>query len=401
MTALTQGGPADRGMLRPVLTLGITQIIGYGTVYYAFGVLVRPMAADLGLSVPWAYGLLSAALLVGSLAAPLAGRWVDRHGARAMMASGSVATALALLTVSQVEGWIGLFLALALVELIGSLILYDAAFAALAQAVGGARARRAITLMTLLGGFASTVFWPLTLSLEQSLGWRGAWMVFAALHLLVCLPLHLTLPRQPRGEAAQRPEPLRYAPLPEALHGRAMLALAGGLALSWAVFSAFSAQWVPALTALGLTEASAVWAGALMGPAQVGARVLDMVFLGQRHPMITGLVAMAALVAGFAVLALAPAGAASVAVFAVLFGIGQGLGTMVRGTVPLALFGLKGYAARLGRLASLRMVISSVAPFAMAGSIAALGPEASVVLAGVVAALALAAFLAVPWRMQR
>jgi hypothetical protein len=185
------------------------------------------------------------------------------------------------------------------------------------------------------------------------------------------------------------------------MHRRAMLGLSVGLTLSWAVFSAFSAQWVPALTALGLTQASAVWAGALMGPAQVGARVLDMVFLGHRHPMITGLVAMAALMVAFAVLALGPATTATVAVFAVLFGVGQGLGTMVRGTVPLALFGMVGYAARLGRLASLRMVVSAAAPFGMAGAIALAGPQTTVLVAGGLAGLALLAFWLVPWRMQQ
>ena len=401
MAALTESEWWDRRLLRPVVTLGITQIVGFGTIYYAFGVMVVPMSAELGLSVTWAYGLLSLALLAGSLTAPLAGRMIDRHGARVMMAAGSVGTALAFALQSQVGHAAGLFAALVVMEMIAPLVLYDAAFAALAQAVGSTRARKAITLMTLMGGFASTVFWPLTLALVQGWGWREACLAFAALHLAVCLPLHLSLQRNASRAAVADTAPPRYTPLPQALHRRAMLGLSVGLTLSWAVFSAFSAQWVPALTALGLTQASAVWAGALMGPAQVGARVLDMVFLGHRHPMITGLVAMGALMLAFAVLALGPVTTATVAVFAVLFGVGQGLGTMVRGTVPLALFGLVGYAARLGRLASLRMVVSAAAPFAMAGSIALAGPRATVLVAAGLAGLALLAFWRVPWRMQR
>lgn len=401
MAALTESEWWDRRLLRPVVTLGITQIVGFGTIYYAFGVMVVPMSAELGLSVTWAYGLLSLALLTGSLTAPLAGRMIDRHGARVMMAAGSVGTALALALQSQVGHAAGLFAALVVMEMIAPLVLYDAAFAALAQAVGSTRARKAITLMTLMGGFASTVFWPLTLALVQGWGWREACLAFAVLHLVVCLPLHLSLQRNASRAAVADTAPPRYTPLPQALHRRAMLGLSVGLTLSWAVFSAFSAQWVPALTALGLSQAAAVWAGALMGPAQVGARVLDMVFLGHRHPMITGLVAMGALMLAFGVLALAPATTATVAVFAVLFGVGQGLGTMVRGTVPLALFGLVGYAARLGRLASLRMIVSAAAPFAMAGSIALAGPQATVLVAAGFAGLALLAFWRVPWRMQR
>lgn len=398
MAALTGWTEADWRQLRVVLMLGITQIIGFGTVYYAFGVMVAPMGAELGVSVTWAYGALSLALLAGSLIAPLAGRLVDRHGARVMMAAGSVGTALAFGLQSQISGGGGLFAALLVMQLISPLVLYDAAFAALAQAVGSARARRAITLMTLLGGFASTLFWPLTLALVQGWGWRETCLVFAVLHVAVCLPLHLGLPKYAGRDVSIEATPPRHAPLPQALHRRAMLALSVGLALSWTVFVAFSAQWVPALTALGLTEAAAVWAGALMGPSQVLARVLDMALLGHRHPMITGLVAMAALVLAFGLLALAPVSLATVAVFAVLFGAGQGLGTMVRGTAPLALFGLVGYAARLGRLASLRLVISAAAPFAMAVTIALAGPQATVLMAGAVSALALLAFWMVPWR---
>ncbi len=384
--------------LRPVLTLGATQIVGFGSIYYAFGVLVGPMRADLGLSAPLAYGALSAALLVGSLSAPLAGRLIDRHGARSMMALGSLVTAAGFAVLSQVNGGLSLFAALALIEVLAALVLYDAAFAALAQAVGARRARRAITLMTLIGGFASTVFWPLTLAFEQAWGWRGAYLAFAALHLLLCLPLHLSLPRRPQDDPAQAGNDTGFVPLPAALHGKAMLLLGLGFSLSWMVMAAFSAQWVPVLGALGLSQASAVAAGALMGPAQVGARLLEMLLAGHRHPMITALIAMACLTLAVVVLVLAPVGMLAASVFAVLFGIGQGLATMVRGTVPLALFGLAGYAARLGKLARLRMLVAAVAPFSMAGSLALLGPAATLWLAAGLAAISLALMAAVPWR---
>ena len=387
------------GVLRPVLTLGVTQIVGFGTIYYAFGVLVTQMSADLGLSLTLSYGLLSAALLAGSLSAPLAGSLIDRLGARRMMAAGSLAAALGFALMSQVGGAWGLAAALLLIEMVAPLVLYDAAFAALAQAVGAGRARRAITLMTMLGGFASTVFWPLTLALQQTWGWREAYVTFAALHLLLCLPLHLSLPRGDATRASDRTPP-PFTPLPDRLHGRAMVLLALALALSWAVMSAFSAQWVPVLGALGLGQAAAVAAGALMGPSQVAARVLEMLVAHHRHPMLTALFALACLAVSVAILALAPVSFASAATFAVLFGIGQGLATTVRGTVPLALFGLRGYAARLGRLASLRMLVAAIAPFAMAGSLALFGPGLTLALTGALALVSLALMAAVPWRVR-
>ncbi|WP_417627490.1 MFS transporter [Pararhodobacter aggregans] len=391
--------PPLPAMLRPVLTLGITQIVGFGTIYYAFGVLVAPLSAELGISVTLAYGLLSLGLLTGAITAPIAGKVIDARGARGAMAVGSLAVALAFALLAFVEGAWSLGAALILMELMAPLVLYDAAFAAVAQAVGEARARRAITLTTLLGGFASTVFWPLTLLLSDGLGWRGAFLAFAALHLCLCLPLHLSLPRLNRGGPAAAPSKPAFPPLPKPLQSRAMVLLALGLSSSWAMMSAFSAQWVPVMAAVGLSQGLAVSAGALMGPAQVGARVLEMVFMSHRHPMSTALFAMACLAVSIVVLVLAPVGFASAVVFAVLFGAGQGLATMVRGTVPLALFGLTGYAARLGKLASLRSLVAAISPFAMAGSLATLGPGTTLWLAAALALVSMLLLAAVPWRV--
>lgn len=392
--------PLQWALLRSVLTLGVTQIVGFGTLYYAFGVMVAPMSADLGITTTTAYGLLSVALLIGSLSAPLAGLLVDRHGARAMMAAGSAACAVTLLLMARAQGPASLLITLSLAEILAPLVLYDAAFAGIAQAVGEARARRAITMMTLLGGFASTVFWPFTLALVQTYDWRIALTVFAGLHLGLCLPLHLSLPRRRADPGHASAERTGFAPLPQSLHRRAMVLLAVGFSLSWAVMAAFSAQWVPIMAALGLEQAIAVAAGALMGPAQVIARVTEMLLAQRRHPMETAVVAMLCLAAALAVLALAPVGFAAAAVFAALFGVGQGLATMVRGTVPLVLFGLTGYATRLGRLAALRMVVAALAPFGMAWAMAALGPGAALGLAAGLSLVSLGALWAVPWRVR-
>ncbi|MCA2012712.1 MFS transporter [Cereibacter sphaeroides] len=393
--------PQRSNIARAVVSLGLTQIVGFGSIYYAFGVLVAPLSAELGISPTLAYGILSGALLAGALMAPLAGSLIDRHGARGVMAAGSAGSALAFLLLSQVsDGWT-LAGALLLVEFIAPMVLYDSAFAGIAQAVGERKARRAITYITLFGGFASTVFWPFTLLLSETWGWRGAYLTFAALHLCLCLPLHLSLPRLDRSpKASTEPSAPEFNPLPAHLQPRAMVLLASGLSLSWAMMSAFSAQWVPVMAAVGLSQGTAVAAGALMGPSQVGARVLEMLFAKNRHPMATALFAMSCLVASVLVLLLAPVGMASASVFAVLFGVGQGLATMVRGTVPLALFGLKGYATRLGRLASLRSLVAALSPFAMAASMASFGPWVTLALAAGLALVSLLLLAGVPWRVR-
>lgn len=355
--------------LRLVIGIGITQIIGFGTMFYAFGSVVPALSDDLGIAPGTAFAAFSAALLIGALAAPTAGRMLDRHGARIVMGTGSVLAALSLTALSQAQGLLSLVLALVAVEVTATLVLYDAAFAALAQGLGPARARRAITHMTLLGGFASTVFWPLTQAILVWSDWRTAYLVFAALNLCICLPLHLSLTRAPdldpvTGTApAARPQ---FPPLPQAQHRSAMIWVAISFAVAGLVFSALSASWVTTLTAFGLPAAAAVTAGTLMGPAQVGVRVLDMLFGLRLHPLTTTMISTVLLMLALTVLWLTGPTLAGAMVFAVLFGLAQGLTSIVRGTVPLVLFGAQGFAARLGRLASVRMVMAAIAPFGIA-----------------------------------
>ena len=361
--------PERRLHLRLVASVGITQIIGFGTVFYAFGSVVPALSADLGITAGTAFAAFSLALLCGALTAPVAGRWIDRFGARPVMAAGSVLAALSLTALSQAQGLISLGLALVAMQITATLILYDAAFAAMAQGLGAARARRAITHMTLLGGFASTLFWPLTQAILVWADWRSAYLIFAVLNLVICLPLHLSLTRTaelPPAKGAPAPPPPQFPPLPEALHGRAMLWVAVAFAVAGLVFSALSASWVSTLTAFGLPAAAAVTAGTLMGPAQVGVRVLDMMFGLRLHPLTTTMISTLLLVLALAVLWLTGPTLAGAMIFAVLFGLAQGLTSITRGTVPLVLFGPVGFAARLGRLASVRMVMAAIAPFGIA-----------------------------------
>jgi MFS family permease len=350
-----------------VVALGLTQIIGYGTLYYSFSLLAPAMARDFGWSSEWIFGALSAALLIGGLAAPQAGRWMDRYGAGRVMTAGSVVAAAALGACALAPTGLWFVLALVAIEMAANLVQYTAAFALLVEKQARSAAR-SITHLTLIAGFASTIFWPLTAALHASLTWQQVYLVFAALHLVLCLPLHAWLARpraaEPDGEAATASAPLEGSlPVPQRRRGFALMVI--GFALQSFVNAAVLVHMLPLLAALGLGVVGVI-VGSLFGPAQVLSRLANMLF-GRGLPQL----ALAAISAGLLPAAISlllltaplPAGAFA---FAIVFGLGSGLSSIAQGTLPLALFGSAGYGARQGQVASVRLIVSSGAPFAFA-----------------------------------
>ena len=355
-----------------IVVLGLSQIIGYGSIYYAFPILVPGVAASFEVGEPLLYAIFSVGLFIGGFAAPAAGRAMDRIGAPIVMTIGSVAAVLGLIAVSVAPSlWLYAAGIIAL-EAISVMILYDAAFAALVRFAGG-EARRDIVRLTLIAGFASTIFWPLTGWLAGQLGWRGTYMVFGGMNF-AAMGLHLWLVRQrPTGagpEGVMRKRRAEIAvPLPDGDRRGAFAAVALSFALSAALISAFGVQMVPIFEAAGL-GAGATLVAMLMGPAQVAIRLIDSLFWHNLHPLTVGVIsalalplAVIGLILGLPVWLAAPA-------FAMLFGAGGGLSSIVRGSVPLALFGPDGYGGRLGKLALVRTIVSSAAPFAFAALLA-------------------------------
>lgn len=382
----------------PVIGLGITQIVGYGSLYYAFAVLEPSISQDFGWSAPWTFGCFSVALLLGGLAGPFAGRFIDRHGARLALTCGSLASALALAALSRSVDAASFLLALIAVELASTLTLYDAAFAAITQIRGPREARSAITQVTIFGGFASTAFWPLTHFLLGYLSWREIYLTFAVMHIMVCVPIHLLLAvpaiRRPGTTAAAGAEP--QGSIPEGHRLRAMAWLVLSFCLTGFAFSALNVHWVTGLTDIGLPAAVAIGAGALMGPAQIGVRILDLLFGRRLQPLMTAAIAVGCLI--LALLALFALGATYVgaAAFAILFGLSQGLTSIVRGTVPLALFGSAGYGARLGNITAIRLVVTSGAPLAFAVLAGTVGSWTAFGLVALLALVALISLRAIP-----
>jgi predicted MFS family arabinose efflux permease len=392
-----------------VVALGFTQIIAWGTTLYALGVLGKPIAADTGWSQSLVFGGLTIALLVSSAASTTVGRLIDRRGGRQIMSIGSVLISIGLVALSQVTHPYAYLAAWAFLGLAMRMSLYDAAFAALVQ-VAPSRGRRAISYLTLFGGFASSVFWPIGHALNGAQGWRATLLVFAAINLAICLPLHwLGLARRESADetaSAAAPD-ASSAPADPPLEGAArtigmvLFALIG--AASAVVFGALAVHLVPILEATGLALATAVFLASLKGFAQVAGRIWEIVLGRNLKPLNLGRISIAFLPLSFLVLMLGGASFWTALAFTLLFGISNGLVTIVRGAVPLALFGAKGYGEVLGILATPYLLLAAVAPAAFALVVERWGygvGEAIMLAAGLVSFLAMEV-MALWYRRQR
>jgi predicted MFS family arabinose efflux permease len=351
--------------LRTVGLLGTTQTLAWASTYYLPAMLAAPMARELGVSVPTVFAAFSVALIVSAVLGPWAGRAIDRWGGRPVLAGTNLIFALGLAGLAAASGPVGLFAAWIVLGVGMGSGLYEAAFAALVRLYGRS-SRDAITGITLLAGFASTVGWPLSSVLETQVGWRGACLAWAALHLVIGLPLNLLLPTaSPLAEPAEHGEagashgPAESERPPPAR--RVALLLSFVFAATWFTSTAMAAHLPQLLQAGGASLAAAVAAGALVGPAQVGARMLEYGLLRRLHPLLSARLATVMHPLGAATLALL--GAPAAAAFAILHGAGNGILTIAKGTLPLVLFGPQGYGARQGLLMLPARVTQAFAPW--------------------------------------
>jgi MFS family permease len=342
--------------LAVVAALGAAQTLAWASSYYLPAMLADPIAADIRVPRSWVFAAFSFALLIAAFAGPRIGRAIDRHGGRGVLALSNLVLAGGLAALALATGPLLLFAAWAILGIGMALGLYDAGFATLTS-LYREKARAPITGITLIAGFASTVGWPASSLLNDALGWRETCLVWAALHIIAGLPLNLLLPRPP-------PQPARAQHAPKDGVGwkprREMLLLALVFAAAWFVTGAMAAHLPRLLEAAGATPFTAVAAAALMGPAQVAARVVEFLALRRKHPLVSARIATALHPLGAAVLAvMGPPGAT---LFAVLYGAGNGLLTIARGTVPLAIFGPQGYGERTGLLGAPARAAQAFAP---------------------------------------
>lgn len=352
---MNAGAPASSR--RVIGAVGLGQLLAWGSSYYLLAIVARPMAATLGLPPVWVYGCFSAALLVAALLGPWSGARIDRHGGRRVLLASNVLFALALSLLALAQGPYSLLLGWIVMGVAMPMGLYDAAFSTVV-ALYGAQARRAIVGVTLVAGFASTVSWPLTAAIEAHLGWRAACAVWAALHLTVGMGLHAGLvPRAARGPALHTEE---AGESPPPASRRTLWTLAGVFTASGFAFAAMAAHLPRLLEAAGCRPALAVAAASLVGVAQVAARVAEAGWLTRLHPLTTARLCTALHPVGAVLLAVF--GAPAAFVFTALHGAGMGLMTIVKGTLPLALFGAAGFGRRAGLLEAPSRIVQALTP---------------------------------------
>ena len=351
------------GPWRAVSVLGLTEILSWGALFYPPVLTVPLIAADHGWSRSFAMAGFSVGLFVGGLCSRYVGGAIDRFGGHVVMPFGSLIGAAGLVGLVWAPGATSYFAAWITMGIAMAASLYDPAFATLGRIFGSA-ARAPITVLTLAGGFASTVSWPATQFLIEAVGWRGAYLVYAALLAGLAAPLHaFALPREHASAPSRSVAPAdkrekTFVPA----YGFAFVLVAAGFASYAFVPSALSAQLLAIFNRFGLAPGTIVTIGMLFGPAQVLARVCELSFARHTHPLWTARFALGLLVTAFVLLALLPFSAMLAAVFAVMYGMANGLLTIARGTVPLALFGAAGYGRLMGRIGGPFLVVQAVAP---------------------------------------
>jgi len=383
------------GPWRAVPVLGVTQILSWGAIYYTPVLIVPLIVHERGWSIAFGMGGFSIGLLAAGLVSPLVGRSIDRFGGHVTMTAGSLLGALGLVLVVYAEGRVTYLAAWMVLGIAMAANLYDSAFGTLGR-IFGAAARRPITALTLAGGFASTVSWPATHFLIEAVGWRGTYLIYAALLAGISAPLHaLALPRErfeassvPAGEAAAPAKMLPSRGLPFILVAWAFAAYAF-------VPSGLSAHLLAIFARHGIGADTVVWIGALFGPAQVGARLIEFSFGRDVHPLWIVRFALGTLLCAFVMLAVLGMSVPVAAAFALMFGGANGLVTITRGSVPLTLFGPAGYGRLMGRLAGPSLVVQSAAPLVMAFVIEKSSDAAALGLTAAFAATALGCFVVI------
>lgn len=380
-----------------ISALGLTQIIGYGTLYYSFSILAPGMALDLGLTLAEVFGVFSVSLFIGGLSATYIGRQMDRSGAATIMTIGSLLAAVTLLLCAWSPSVSIFAIAVILLEISSGMVQYQAAFTALVES-DPRSASRSITYLTLIAGFASTIFWPISAALSEYLSWREIYVAFAALNLFVCMPLHYWIMRvgrsAPNGDPAIARREIILGAIPAHARRRGMILVSIAFALLGFTLAAILAHMVPMLGTLGL-GAGAVVIGSLFGPAQVLSRLINMVFGKSLSPPVLAVLSAVLIVLGVLILLVAGNWLGGAIVFAICLGLGSGINSIAQGSLPLYLFGSDGYGAITGKMASARLAVGAGAPFVFAAAMENIGLDSALLANACLGMVSIAAFVAV------
>jgi MFS family permease len=359
-------GPAARA----TLGIGVTQIIGWGSTFLMPSVLGRPIQDELGMPSELTYGGITVMFSLGALLSPRLGRAMDKGSPRLIMTTGSLVYAAGLAAMALSQGVLSYLLCWAILGIASALALQPSGNIALAQ-VAGPRARQAIALLAILGGFASTIFWPLGGALEPAIGWRNTLLIYAAMHLVVCTPIHwlVVLRQAPAHDTANAPagDTAARGGLPEALRPTAFLLLTISFSLGAFVFTGMIVHAIEMLRGLGHSPATALFVASLIGPAQVTVRFFELLF-GHRYTVMNAAVTAAIILPAGLALTMIGGHLLPVALLCIAaYAVANGLKAVLRATLPLTLFGRGQFGTYMGRLALPQGIVSAVAPMVLAG----------------------------------
>ncbi len=399
------------GAARALAVLSVTMIIAWGTLFYGITLIGPRIMAETGWSKTLIFGAFSLSMLCSGLIAPRVGAWIDAHGGRGLMALGSLVGGVGYLMLAYAHSPVMLYAAYATIGFGMAGSLYDPAFATLAR-IAGSKSRTAITLLTLGGGLASTVFWPLGLWLLSFMDWRALCLVYAVLNGVVCVLLHGLGLGTGKGEVAQAatksPADAKAdspseagGSAPEALRGRIIALLALVFMMHGLVSNGMAVHITTLLGALGLSEAQAVSVGTIIGPAQSAGRLIELAMGGAYPVMRLGYVATGMLPLAFAALLTLAGTVIGVVAFAVLYGISNGLVTIARGVIVLGLLGRANYGRTLGAIAMPTLAAKSLSPMAFAVLIDGAGAGVALAVMALCGLLAFAGMVALGLMLHR
>jgi len=372
--------PAARATHLATVGLGFTQIVGWGTTFLMPAVLGRHMQESLGLASEVIFAGITVMFTVGAVFSPRIGRVIDRTGARLIMATGSVLYALSLAALAFSQGLVSYLVCWAGLGVASTLALSTPSSIALAQ-VAGPGARRAIAMLAIIGGFASSVFWPVSGALDVAVGWRGTVLIYAAIHLFACAPVHLlVLPGKPPAHPLTAAAATAPTGVPAKSRSHAFLLLSLTLSSGAFVFTGAMVHMIELMRGLGHAAPTAVFLASLIGPSQVTVRLFELLF-GHRYSIMNSAVfGSAMLVVGLA-LALLDGGSFVVALICIVsYGVANGLKAVQRATLPLALFGRGQFGAYMGRLALPQGIVSAAAPPVIAAVLSNWGTTSALLL---------------------
>ncbi|MFZ6742090.1 MFS transporter [Undibacterium sp. JH2W] len=356
--------------LQTIAILALTQILSWGSLYYAIAILAPEIQREMAWRAELVFAAFSWSLLVAGMVATYIGILLDRHGGKLIMGMGSLICGSGLLILSMAHNLATYYFAWTILGLAMATTLYEAAFATLTQQFKE-HSRQAISTLTLFGGFASTVFWPLTQHLNTLWGWRDTYLVYGVAQLLLCLPLHLLLQKKIATQEITQTvfKQKKSFSLQEAIHHPTFWRLAFAFSANSFVFSALSVHLIPLLRQMDHPAKLAVFMAALIGPMQVVGRIGEMTLARNALPQTVGKFTFAALPAALLVLIFLGMQAWAVALFCIFYGLSNGILTIVRGTIPQTLFGSENYAAISGAMSGPALFSKAAGPLVIASLI--------------------------------